>query len=471
MDDDNDGRAEPASGGGPAEASGAPEARSTPGDQVRISAVEAAVAAGLAPSTGRKSAPEHADEPVLDERAVSSIELPDWQDPPTGQVPRILLGELTEEGEDPFTSDPVVRGPIWREESADWDDQIDLSFLVEEDDLPGGDALGDASARGFGLPGAPGERPAPESADALEDDWAPLLDRSAPAAEHGAARGARPRRRHADASGKRSPLVATLTGLAAAAVAAACFLAGSVATVALVALVATLAAGEAFSALRRGGYAPATLLGLIAVPALVLGAYIRGLEALPAVLGVLVVASGVWFLLRRDAPPVANLALSVLVVVWIGVLASFAGLLLAPADYPHRHGVAFVVAAVALTVAHDVGSYAVGARLGRHKLATRVSPNKTVEGLLGGTVLTLVVAALVVSHLHPLHIGAALVLGVVVACFAPLGDLTESLVKRDLGIKDMGRILPAHGGVLDRIDAMLFVLPATFYALHALGIG
>jgi phosphatidate cytidylyltransferase len=120
-------------------------------------------------------------------------------------------------------------------------------------------------------------------------------------------------------------------------------------------------------------------------------------------------------------------------------------------------------------VAHDVGSYAVGARLGRHRIAPGISPGKTSEGLIGGSVLTLVVAVAIVAHIHPYTLMSAILLGLVVLVFAPLGDLFESVAKRDLGIKDMGKILPAHGGIFDRIDAMLFVLPATYLLLRALG--
>ena len=159
-------------------------------------------------------------------------------------------------------------------------------------------------------------------------------------------------------------------------------------------------------------------------------------------------AGGWRIVATSDSSPVDDIAVTVLVVAWVGVLGSFAGLLLNPTAYPLRHGVAILGAAVALTVAHDVGSFAVGSTLGRHRLAPRVSPGKTIEGLIGGTILTLGVAAGIVAHVHPFNLADALALGGVVAVFAPWGDLFESVVKRDLGLKDMGRLLPAHGGVL-----------------------
>ena len=101
-------------------------------------------------------------------------------------------------------------------------------------------------------------------------------------------------------------------------------------------------------------------------------------------------------------------------------------------------------------------------RSASHRIAPRVSPGKTVEGVIGGTVLDLVVALTVVSRFHPFSIGTATVLGVIVAVFAPLGDLIESMVKRELGVKDMGSLLPAHGGVFDRVDAMLVAMPLAY---------
>ena len=183
--------------------------------------------------------------------------------------------------------------------------------------------------------------------------------------------------------------------------------------------------------------------------------------------GIAVLLVFVWFIagFSKDEP-IVDIAVSLLVIGWVGVLGSFAGLLLAPASYPDRHGVAFVLAALLLTACYDVGAYAVGSRAPGATVFPRLSPSKSIEGLLGGTVLAVVVAAVGVSHLHPFHLGAAIELSVIVSVFAPLGDLFESLVKRDLAIKDIGSILPAHGGVLDRIDAMLFIMVPTYYLIR-----
>ena len=167
----------------------------------------------------------------------------------------------------------------------------------------------------------------------------------------------------------------------------------------------------------------------------------------------------------------AGTAATMLTVGWISLLGAYAGLLLSPSMFPDRHGIAFLLGAIIATVANDVGALVVGGWMGRHPLAPSISPNKTWEGLLGGSIFTVLVSTVAVGAIHPWTPATAAVLGLVVAVVAPIGDLCESLLKRDLRLKDMGTLLPGHGGVLDRVDALLFVLPATYYLVRALNIG
>ena len=270
----------------------------------------------------------------------------------------------------------------------------------------------------------------------------------------------------------RSMPVAIATGLGFALVAVLCFKAGSVATLVLAAVVVTLAAAECYAALRRSGRHPATFLGLVGTVAVMVAAYAKGTAAVPLVLVLVVVTSMLWYLVGADrGSPVEGIASTVLGFAWVGILGSFAALMLAPSQYPQRHGVAFVLGAVVATIGADVGALAVGSWIGRHPLAPQVSPNKTWEGLVGGAVLAVALSAGVTGMVHPWTPGKAAVLGIVAAVVAPLGDLAESMVKRDLGLKDMGSMLPGHGGVLDRVDAVLFVLPATYYLVRVLNLG
>ncbi|MDA8296582.1 MAG: phosphatidate cytidylyltransferase [Actinomycetota bacterium] len=473
-------RPEPEPEGRAPEAADAPEApeRGPSTEQLRITAVQAAVAAGLVPSTGRRPSEDEEEAPP------APPALPDWTDPPTGQIPRVLIDRehLDEDGQE---IERQMRGPTWREAASDWDDDADLglSFLLEDEgeDEPSPKIAGREDTAtdleelyaDLDAIAPPAGRPAPASAPpafARVDEPAAATSEPALAPDPPAAAPAEPAAPPPTAH-KRNPVVATATGVGIGAVALACFYGGAASTLALVAVVLTLAAGEAFATLRRAGRRPLTLLGLAAVPMAAVGAYLWGARVLPDVLAASLIIAIVATLARgRRSAPVRDLGATFFVITWVGVPGVFAALLISPAHFPDRHGVAFCFAAVAVTVAHDVGSYAVGSRLGKHPLAARVSPNKTVEGLIGGTVAAVVVALAGTSFIHPISMLAAGLLALVVAVLAPLGDLAESLVKRDTGVKDMGRLLPAHGGVFDRVDALLFVLPAAYGLFTALAL-
>jgi CDP-diglyceride synthetase len=272
-------------------------------------------------------------------------------------------------------------------------------------------------------------------------------------------------------SGRDLP-VAIVSGLVLGVVALIFFKLGTVTSMIVVTATVTLAAVEAFAAFRRAGYHPATLLGLVATVSLLVATYNKGQEALPLVLVLVFVFTMLWHLARvdRNAEPVRSTASTLLVFTWVAVFGSYAALLLDPTLFPDRHGIAFLLGALITGVAYDVGALATGAWIGRHPLGA-VSPNKTWEGLVGGAVAAVLAGAIVVHLIHPWTLASAVVLGLVVAVVSPIGDLSESLVKRNLGLKDMGRILPGHGGLLDRFDGLLFVLPATYYLVKAFNLG
>jgi phosphatidate cytidylyltransferase len=156
---------------------------------------------------------------------------------------------------------------------------------------------------------------------------------------------------------------------------------------------------------------------------------------------------------------------TVLGVTWIGL--GLVALLALRALPEHGRTAAFAV--LIAVWAGDTFAYLVGRLVGRHKLAPKISPGKTWEGFVGGTVATVFVTfvALYKDRDEFLSIGQMLLLGAALAAAAPLGDLFESLLKRDMGVKDSGRLLAGHGGVLDRIDAQLFASVAALYLILA----
>jgi phosphatidate cytidylyltransferase len=230
-------------------------------------------------------------------------------------------------------------------------------------------------------------------------------------------------------------------------------------------LVILIGQAELYGTMQRRGAQPATALGLV-MGALVLGAaYLRGEQAMLFVLPLALMLSFLWFM---AAPPkaregaLANIGATMLGLVYVPFLAAYVLLLLSVAS-----GRALVLTVLGLTFLYDVVAFLVGSFYGNHPLAPTISPKKTREGLYGASLLTLVVSVAFVSQVHPLGtVVRALLLGIVVIVFAPLGDLAESAIKRELGVKDMGSIMPGHGGVLDRIDSVLFVVPAAFYLLR-----
>jgi len=417
-----------------------------------------------------------AGQPSAAERAAP---LPHWTDPPTGQVPAVVA--RSEEPDDPLAGRPG-EGPAWREQPHEWDDRPVAAELLADAELRVGSLRGAPEQRrddGEGPGSVAGERRADgvdrpsEKAGAKAVGRPPLSPR-----EHaGGVRGRRGQARReqparqAGRSGRNLPM-AVASGAAFGLVALGCMAAGPLATCLLAAAVLTAAAAEAYAALQRAGYRPATLVGLVATAGSVLAAYAAGVAAIPLVLAAAVVVSFLWYLFGAGrGSVVTGIGTTLLPVVWVGTLGSFAGLLLAPSIFPDRHGVAFFLGVLVAVVGVDVGGLGVGSLLGRHRLAPEVSPGKSWEGALGGAALALLLSGLVVSRVHPWTLGSALALGGLAAVLAPLGDLCESLVKRDLGLKDMGGLLPGHGGLLDRFDGVLFVLPAAYYLVRALHVG
>ena len=379
-------------------------------------------------------------------------DLPHWSAPPVGDA----TGGSTA-GDDPWGG--LDDGPRWsddvpedHESQQPVGDDLDAA-AVFFDDGP----LVTSSTPEFDPPLLPPDEPLPDFEATVTDEPAGTTVSTEPVAPGPG------RSTPAAAAGGRDMTMAVVTGVGLGALALAAFKIGTDATVALVTILLVLAAAEFFMALRRAGYQPAALLGVVAVGALNLAAYWRFEAAVPLVLAITVLFSLFWYLTGVDRQaPLLNVSVTLFGVLYVGLLGSFAGLMLTDPN-----GIGMLLAAVLCTVGYDTGGLVVGRMFGRSPL-TAFSPNKTTEGLIGGMAVSFGIAVLVVGRITPFGqdpgtLGSAFVLGVVVALAAPLGDLCESMVKRDLGLKDMGTILPGHGGLMDRFDALLFVLPATYY--------
>jgi len=268
--------------------------------------------------------------------------------------------------------------------------------------------------------------------------------------------------------GERDVPAAFLTGVVLAGVALASLLVGETAFAVVAALAALAAQAELFAVMSAHHLQPATFVGLVTGQLLLWGVYFRGEAAIPAMFAIGLVATFLWFMTVPAAHRkqiLQNVGVTVLNVAWIPLLASY---LVATLDLPD--GRELVIAVIGLTFVFDTAAFFVGSVWGgsffQRPLAASISPKKSLEGLIGGTLVVVVISvAMVPTGFIERLDGArveALLLGLVVAVAATLGDLAESLVKRDLRVKDMGSILPGHGGVLDRIDSLLFVAPAAY---------
>ena len=209
----------------------------------------------------------------------------------------------------------------------------------------------------------------------------------------------------------------------------------------------------------KGAVVPLVPLFLGTVGMLV-SAYLRGAEALVVTFGLTIIGLLVWRVADGVAGAARDLSASALVTFYPVFLGGFASLMLAAADGRQR-----IVVFILVTVFSDIGGYAVGVLFGRHPMAPTLSPKKSWEGF-GGSVGT---CAVVGAVSLPLLLGGAwwagAVLGAVAAGAATLGDLIESSIKRDLGIKDMGALLPGHGGMMDRLDSLVVVAPVAWALL------
>jgi phosphatidate cytidylyltransferase len=237
--------------------------------------------------------------------------------------------------------------------------------------------------------------------------------------------------------------------------------------VVLVAAALAVASVELYSALRKLGMTAAIVPivgGCVAIP---IGSYLAGLETtsfdfsttsvLLASLALTVLATLIWRMPGGAKGYVRDAAASLLIVAYVPLLGSFAALMLA-----EDHGAARLVTFMLVVTMSDTGGLLAGALFGKHPMAPMISPKKSWEGFAGSLVLGVAAGTLMAVFVLDVPFWVGIVLGVTLVAVATCGDLIESMVKRDIGIKDMSSFLPGHGGVMDRLDSLLVAAPVAW---------
>jgi phosphatidate cytidylyltransferase len=420
--------------------------------------------------------------------------LPHWTAPPTGEMPSIFTAETGEhETVSPAAPDATDDLDVWSSFSSDAPVWSDDPSPTGELDVPIVAARA-ADAEPFTDDSEAAPRRGPSRITIGTDPTDDRMGRPMPKGRQRGGRGdttrgsrspvssARPVPNTAPPPSGRDMPTAVAVGLLIAAVFIGALILQPWAALAVVVVILALGAVEFFDKVTEKGYQPATVVGVAAAAGLALGAYFYGQEALPLILVIALAAASLTFVASPgiESNPLPNISITALGVMWIGLLGSFAGLILAWSNISvgtidggviNSVGTDTLFVLALAVVANDVGALFIGSAAGRTPLRAWISPNKTVEGFLGGTIMT--VLAMVVVGVSGRSdtwnsTGDLIILALVVAFAAPLGDLTESMFKRNLDIKDFGSIVKGHGGVLDRFDGFLFTLPATYYLVQIL---
>jgi phosphatidate cytidylyltransferase len=231
-------------------------------------------------------------------------------------------------------------------------------------------------------------------------------------------------------------------------------------------LVMVVGAGEFYATIRSDDYRPLALFGLLGVALMGVGAHVSGVVAIAGWGGALAVITVLFLSLSPRRRPLEDGSVTIVGMAWVGLL-SFA-ILIGSGPQP----VAFILFVVLVVAANDIGAYFVGRSLGRRQMAPVISPQKTWEGFAGGMVAGLVAAAILITFpaWEAIGLTRSLAAAAVIGVTAPIGDSIESMVKRSLGVKDMGSVLPGHGGILDRVDGFVIAVPAIYYLFRGFGL-
>lgn len=253
-----------------------------------------------------------------------------------------------------------------------------------------------------------------------------------------------------------------LTGLVLGTIAMGCIIEGKLALVALLLFILYFASREYVQILNHKGFYPSIKMIYIAEVLLAIIAYFQRFDLVAVALTFCAIATFMWILFRGRQPYIANVATTVLGMIYCGWFPLHLLFLRNLESARFDDGLGFVVMMFTAVLLTDTGCYYAGTHLGKHKLAPVISPNKTVEGSIGGIVCA-VIGSVVIGYFIGLEWYLSVIAGLLCTIFAQIGDLSESLIKRDAGVKDSGDILPGHGGFLDRCDSFILTIPVMYY--------
>lgn len=197
--------------------------------------------------------------------------------------------------------------------------------------------------------------------------------------------------------------------------------------------------------------------------AMLVGAFYGGVETAAVAMALTVIGTLIWRLSDGADGFVQDSSAGIFVLSYLPLMGVFVMLMLDEKDGPWR-----IVAFIGATVASDIGGYAAGVLFGKHPMAPTISPKKSWEGFAGSLTVGMLAGVAAVHYGLDGRWWVGLILGAVGVTMATLGDLSESLIKRDIGIKDMGDLLPGHGGLMDRLDSLIAVAPFAWLVLHYL---
>lgn len=254
-----------------------------------------------------------------------------------------------------------------------------------------------------------------------------------------------------------------LTGLILGSIAIVCIVTGGLALLGLLLFVVYFGSREYVKILNNKGFYPSLKIIFFSEAFLAGIAYFQRFDIVALALTLCTGCAFMWVLFRGRQPYIANVATTILGFVYCGWFPLHLIFLRDLSSARFNDGLGFVMMMFVCVLLTDIGCYYTGTHLGKHKLAPVISPNKTIEGSIGGALCAIAGALLTGIFFIGLEWYWCVIAGILCTFFAQIGDLCESLIKRDAGVKDSGDSLPGHGGFLDRTDSFIFTIPVMYY--------